>query len=205
MKLFPNREDVTMPDVQQGTELGLKEVLSAQKFTQPPARFNDASLVKTLEKLGIGRPSTYASIISVIMDRGYVERKDRAFWPSVVGMTVGDFLVKHFPKELDYKFTADMEDDLDAISRGEKDWTAVMKTFYTPFHKNVEEVTKIAERSTVPVEKLGKKCPDCAEGELVVRTGRFGKFISCSRFPDCKHTINSSKPLMAEVPNLFSG
>ncbi len=188
MKLFPNREDVTLPDVQKGDALDLHDVLAAQKFTQPPPRFNDASLVKTLEKLGIGRPSTYASIISVIMDRGYVERTDRTFVPSVVGITVSDFLVKHFPKEMDYQFTAGMEDDLDAIARGEKNWTAVLKTFYGPFDKIVKEVTKDAERSTVPVQKLGKKCPTCGIGELVIRTGRFGKFISCSRFPECKHT-----------------
>jgi DNA topoisomerase-1 len=188
MKLFPNREDVTLPNVEKGNSLDLHDVTAAQKFTQPPPRYNDASLVKTLEKLGIGRPSTYASIISVIMDRGYVERVERAFVPSVVGITVADFLVKYFPTEMDYQFTAGMEDDLDAIARGEKVWTAVLKTFYGPFDKNVKEVTKDAERSQVPVEKLGKKCPDCGIGELVIRTGRFGKFISCSRFPECKHT-----------------
>jgi DNA topoisomerase-1 len=188
MKLFPNREDVMLPAVEAGTVLDLRDIQAAQKFTQPPARFNDASLIKTLEKLGIGRPSTYASIISVILDRGYVERKEKAFLPSVIGITVSDFLVKYFPTEMDYQFTAGMEDDLDAIARGEKAWTAVLKTFYGPFDKNVKTVTKDAERAKIPVEKIGEHCPLCKDGELVIRTGRFGKFISCSLFPACKYT-----------------
>jgi DNA topoisomerase-1 len=177
MKLFPNQGDVVLPDVSAGQSVDLQKVESSQKFTQPPARYNDASLIKTLEKLGIGRPSTYASIISVILDRGYVERKDKAFVATPVGETVGDFLMKHFPKELDYQFTAEMEDNLDAIARGEKEWHAVLKTFFKPFEKNVEKVTKDAERAKVPVEDTGEMCPDCKEGKLVIRSGRFGKFI----------------------------
>lgn len=188
MKLFPNQGDVILPDVHEKQPLNLDHVEAIQKFTQPPARYNDASLIKTLEKLGIGRPSTYASIISVILDRGYVERKDRAFIASAIGETVADFLVKHFPKELDYQFTAEMEDNLDAIARGEKKWRVVLKTFFTPFEKTVQEVTKDADRAKVPVEDTGEMCPDCKEGKLVIRSGKFGKFISCSRFPDCKYT-----------------
>lgn len=188
MKLFPNQGDVVLPDLQIDQSLSLDRVESNQKFTQPPARYNDASLIKTLEKLGIGRPSTYASIISVILDRGYVERKDKAFMATVVGETVLDFLVKYFAKELDYQFTAEMEDNLDAIARGEKKWQAVLATFFKPFEKTVKEVTANAERSKVPVEETGEQCPDCKEGKLVIRSGRFGKFISCSRFPECKYT-----------------
>ena len=188
MKLFPNDGDTQLPDVKEGQKLEYKDVQALQKFTEPPARYNDASLVKTLEKLGIGRPSTYASIISVILDRGYVERKEKAFIPSAIGTTVSDFLVKNFPKELDYQFTADMEDDLDAIARGEKKWKAIVRAFFTPFQKNVKEVTKDAERTQVPVEETGESCPECKEGKLVIRSGRFGRFISCSRFPECKYT-----------------
>lgn len=188
MKLFPNQGDQILPPVVAGEKLDFDHIDAVQKFTQPPARYNDASIIKTLEKLGIGRPSTYASIISVILDRGYVERKDKAFMATVIGDTVIDFLVKHFPKELDYKFTADMEEDLDAIARGEKKWKAVIKSFFGPFEKAVKEVTKDADRAQVPVEQTGEKCPDCAEGKLIIRSGRFGKFISCDRFPECKYT-----------------
>lgn len=188
MKLFPSTGEVVLPAVQEKEKLEFMELSAVQKFTQPPARYNDASLVKFLEKMGIGRPSTYASIISVIIDRGYVERQDKAFIPTAIGNTVAEFLVENFPKELDYKFTADMEDDLDAISRGEKKWQAVMKSFFGEFEKKVQEVTKDAERMKVPVEETGEMCPDCKEGKLVVRSGRFGKFISCSRYPECKYT-----------------
>lgn len=188
MKLFPSTGETVLPAVQEKEHLEFQDIAAVQKFTQPPARYNDASLVKFLEKMGIGRPSTYASIISVILDRGYVERKDKAFVPTAIGNTVSEFLVENFPKELDYKFTADMEDDLDAISRGEKKWQAVMKTFFGEFEKKVQEVTKDAERMKVPVEETGESCPDCKEGKLVIRSGRFGKFISCSRYPECKYT-----------------
>lgn len=188
MKLFPGSEQTQLPAVAEGEALEYKDVQEAQKFTQPPARYNDASLIKTLEKLGIGRPSTYASIISVILDRGYVERKDKAFVATAIGTTVGDFLVKNFPKEMDYQFTAEMEDDLDAIARAEKNWKTVVRSFFAPFEKNVAKVTKDAERAKVPVEETGESCPDCKEGRLVIRSGRFGRFISCSRFPECKYT-----------------
>lgn len=196
MKLFPGSEDVLLPDVHTGDALNYQNHEALQKFTQPPARFNDASLVKTLEKLGIGRPSTYASIISVLEIRGYVEREQKAFVPTSVGTTVVDFLVTNFPQELDYQFTANMEDDLDAIARGEKQWINVMKSFFGPFEKNVQKVTKDADRMQVPVEEFGSPCPLCGgedhpeqeRGKLVIRSGRFGKFISCSRYPECTFT-----------------
>lgn len=186
--LFPRKEDVLLPKVSEGDSLTFINVEATQKFTQPPPRFNDASLIKTLEKLGIGRPSTYASIITVILDRGYVERQEKTFVPTLIGNTVLEFLVKHFPKELDYQFTADMEDNLDAIARGEKKWKTVVKQFFSPFEKTVKEVKQDAEKSKIPVEETGRVCPECKIGSLVIRTGRFGKFLSCSRFPECKHT-----------------
>lgn len=190
-KLFPAGEDVVLPDVEVGQKLDYRDLNAAQKFTEPPPRYNDASLVKELEKRGIGRPSTYASIISVIIDRAYVERLDRRFKPTVIGVTVSDFLQSHFHVFMDYDFTAEMEEDLDRIARGEKEWEKVVKTFYGPFHKTVDETIEHAERVKLPVEKTGRMCPECGEaekGELVIRTGRFGKFISCSRFPECKYT-----------------
>jgi DNA topoisomerase-1 len=193
MKYFPNQGDILLPELQQGQEVGFIEANGAQKFTQPPARYNDASLIKTLEAEGIGRPSTYASIISVIEDRGYVERKEKKFFPTAIGVAVNDFLMKYFEKIMDYKFTANMEDDLDAIARGEKEWQKIVKEFYTPLEKIIDTVVEKAERAQIPVEKTGEICPKCGateKGEIVIRTGKFGKFKSCSRFPDCDFTEN---------------
>lgn len=187
-KLFANKEDVVLPKVATGESLNKEKVESLQKFTQPKPRYNDASLVKTLEKLGIGRPSTYAAIISVLELRGYVQRENKAFVPTAIGTTVAEFLVANFPKELDYTFTAGMEDNLDAIARGEKKWREVVREFFVPFEKTVQNVTKEAVRVQIPVEEMGQVCPQCQIGKLVIRTGRFGKFVSCSRYPECTFT-----------------
>ena len=201
-RLFNNSEDRLLPDLAMNDDLDFLDQNPLQKFTQPPARFNDASLVKELEKRGIGRPSTYASIISVIVDRGYIDRQERKFFATSVGITVSDFLVKHFDSIMDYDFTAKMEEDLDQVSLGKEDWVKVVDEFYQPLAKKIEKVTDKAPRMQVPVEKTGEKCPDCQKlvetgelkkseaGEIVIRSGRFGKFKSCSRFPDCKFTEN---------------
>ncbi len=193
MKLFPNQGDVILPAMVVKQNLEYRDHLDAQKFTQPPPRYNDASLIKTLEQEGIGRPSTYASIISVIEDRGYVDRREKKFFPTAIGMAVSDFLLAHFTNIVDYKFTAKMEDDLDAISRGEKEWRKIIADFYAPLEKTVGQVVETADRAQIPVEKTGQSCPKCGAtegGEVVIRTGRFGKFKSCSRFPACDFTEN---------------
>lgn len=201
MKLFPGQGDRILPEVAAGQELYFGELNSAQKFTQPPARYNDASVIKELEKRGIGRPSTYASIISVIVTRGYVERENKRFFATPIGVTVCDFLLKHFKDIMDYDFTAEMEEDLDRISRGEKEWRQIVGTFYRPLAKQIDEVVESAKRMQVPVEKTGEQCPTCLEqqkegtlegevGDVVIRTGRFGKFFSCSKYPTCKYTQN---------------
>ncbi|MBP9781277.1 type I DNA topoisomerase [Candidatus Woesebacteria bacterium] len=189
-ELFPVQEDVTLPNLKVDQPLMYEDMQAVQKFTQPPARYNDASLVKELEKQGIGRPSTYASIISVIIDRGYVERTDKRFFPTSVGISVCDFLLANFKTFMEYDFTAEMEEDLDRISRGEKEWVSVVRSFYGPFHIAVEKASTDAERVKIPVESTGEKCPECGEGEVVIRTGKYGKFKSCSRFPECKYTKN---------------
>jgi DNA topoisomerase-1 len=205
-KLFPRDENsVALPDVNIDEELQLIKVNPIQKFTEPPPRFNEASLIKTLEKLGIGRPSTYAPIISTIQIRNYVEKDEGTFKPTSIGFAVNDFLVKNFPEELEYQFTAEMEGDLDNIATGEKKWTDTIKKFWGPFSKKVKVVTKEGKRVKIAVEKLGKKCPECKEGELVVRIGRFGKFISCSRFPDCKHTEKYLEKTGAKCPECKEG
>ena len=201
-KLFPRDESsVVLPNVKAEEILDLIKVNPAQKFTEPPPRFNEASLIKMLEKLGIGRPSTYAPIISTIQIRNYVEKDEGVFSPTLVGVAVNDFLVKNFPEELEYQFTAEMEGDLDNIALGEKKWAETIKKFWGPFAKKVKVVTKEGKRVKIETEKLGRKCPDCKNGELVIRIGRFGKFISCSTFPDCKHTEKYLEKTGAKCPD----
>lgn len=191
MKLFPSSGDTILPDLKAKQDLAYLDLSAAQKFTQPPPRYNDASLVKELEKRGIGRPSTYASIISVIEERGYVDREDKKFIPTAIGKTVSDFLLEHFPQFMEYEFTAEMEEDLDRISRGEKQWRTVVGAFYGPLEKKITDTVENAERAQIPVEKTGQMCPKCGDtehGEVVIRVGKYGKFLSCSRYPDCDYT-----------------
>lgn len=196
--LFPTGQDVMLPEVQAGQALDYLAINPQQKFTLPPPRYNDASLVKELEKRGIGRPSTYASIISVIQDRAYVERDDKSFYPTAIGYTVSDFLLEHFPGVMDYDFTAEMEEDLDRIARGEKEWKKVIAVFWKPLEGKIDQVIEKAERAQIPVEKTGDKCPQCGDkegGEIVLRTGKYGKFKSCSRYPDCDFTQDYTETL----------
>jgi DNA topoisomerase-1 len=172
--------------------LRLLEVLPEQHFTQPPPRFSEASLVKTLEELGIGRPSTYASIISVLLDRQYVRLEERRFYPEDVGEVVIDLLVEHFPEIVDVTFTAKMEDELDDIAEGKLRWTQVLDEFYGPFERLLEKKEEEIER---PQEELDELCPLCIEegrtpAKLVIKLGRNGKFIACPNYPECKYTRN---------------
>ncbi|MEK7497476.1 MAG: type I DNA topoisomerase [Patescibacteria group bacterium] len=194
-----------LPEVVKGESLDLIKIDSTQKFTEPPARFNEASLIKTLEKLGIGRPSTYAPIITTIQIRQYVEKKEGKFFATSVGMAVTDFLVNNFKEIVDYKFTAEMENDLDNIANGERKWQVEMKSFWDPFKKKLDSVTKDSKRVAIPTEKIGRKCPDCKDGELVIRIGRFGKFISCSNFPECKHTEKYIEKFGMKCPDCKEG
>lgn len=162
--------------------------------TPPPPRYNDASIIKTLEEKGIGRPSTYATIIGTIEARSYITRENNRFTPTSVGVAVNDFLVKNFADIDDIPFTADMEDRLDDIADGKRAWAPMIKEFYSPFDKKLDTV-KSADRVKIAVEETDEACPECKEGHLVVRTGKFGKFLSCNRFPDCKFT----KPLVEQT------
>jgi DNA topoisomerase-1 len=177
----------SLPPVFTGDELKLLAVKPAQKFTQPPPRFNEASLIKTLEELGIGRPSTYAPTISTIQDRNYVEKQDRQFAPTPLGTAVTEFLMEYFPDILDYQFTAKMEDNLDEIANGQKERVPVLKEFWGPFSEKLAGVKRVAQRVAVQVEATGEACPKCKEGAVVIRIGRFGRFLSCSRFPECDY------------------
>jgi DNA topoisomerase-1 len=198
LKLNPQAlQDKRLPKYQTGESLNVDDARSEEHETPPPPRYNDASIIATLEEKGIGRPSTYASIISTLVDRSYVERVEKRFEPTAVGIAVNDFLVKNFSTIDDVPFTAGMEDQLDSIAKGEAQWVSMMKEFYTPFEKKLGEV-KNTERVKIAVEQTDEVCPECKEGNLVVRTGKFGKFLSCSRFPDCKFT----KPFVEETDQL---
>lgn len=176
-----------LPKLSTGEEVRVQELIPTQHFTEPPPRYTEASLIKALEEYGIGRPSTYAPIITTICERRYVEREDRRLAPTTLGIAVNDFLSNNFPEIMDYQFTAKMEDDLDAIANGQKQWVPVVREFYEPFEKQLAHVAEKAERVKVAVEETEEKCPQC-QSPLVIRLGRFGKFLACSRFPECRFT-----------------
>jgi DNA topoisomerase I len=181
-----------LPELTAEQLLRMLEVLPEQHFTQPPPRFSEASLVKTLEELGIGRPSTYASIISTIQDRGYVRMEDKRFYPEDVGMVVTDKLIEHFPDVVDVHFTAHMEDELDEIAEGQIGWTQVLHEFNGPFERALEKAEHAFERYE---EELDELCPLCPQegrepGKLQVKLGRFGKFIGCPNYPECRYIRN---------------
>ena len=188
MKLGKPTDDVFVPQVSSGEKLDLVKVDPLQKFTNPPARYSEAGLIKELEKRGIGRPSTYAAIISTIQDRAYVVKEEKSFRPTAIGEAVVDFLVTNFGNVFAYEFTAKMESDLDAIAEGKQKWVPMVRAFWEPLAKQVKVVEETGERVKVPVEETGEVCPECKEGSVVIRTGKFGKFLSCSRYPDCKYT-----------------
>lgn len=175
------------PDLKEGQPQELIQLISEQHFTQPPPRFTEASLVQALEEYGIGRPSTYAPIISTIQIRGYVERNAKRLIPTEIGFLVNDLLVEYFPGILEVNFTAEMERDLDSVASGKKLWGDVLEDFYNTFEpKLISAREKMPEVKSEP-ERIGRECPDCGH-DLIVRWGRYGKFISCSNYPECKYT-----------------
>jgi DNA topoisomerase-1 len=182
-------EERMLPPLEQGEVIDLADIRADQHFTEPPPRYSEASLVKTLEEYGIGRPSTYASIISTLQAREYVLLEKRRFMPTDVGRVVSRFLTEHFTRYVDYDFTAKLEDELDAVSRGEKEWVPLMKEFWGPFKDLVDDKETSVSRSDVTQEKLDENCPECGK-PLSIRLGRSGRFIGCSGFPDCKYTRN---------------
>ncbi|OGH12580.1 MAG: DNA topoisomerase I [Candidatus Levybacteria bacterium RIFCSPHIGHO2_01_FULL_36_15] len=183
------KEENLVPVLKVSDLLNFHEARMIESKTNPPPRYSEANLIATLEENGIGRPSTYAPIISTIQDRHYVEKSPPAgggkFTPTVIGTTVNDFLVKNFSSIDDIPFTAQMENKLDEIASGNNDWIPMIKDFYKPFELQLESAEK-EEKTQIPVEKTGKTCPECGS-EVVLRMGRFGKFYACSRFPDCKY------------------
>ncbi len=189
-----------LPELTEGEILKLLKLLPTQHFTEPPARFNEASLIKKLEELSIGRPSTYAPILSTIQERFYVEKVEKRFSPTPLGIAVTDFLVKYFPNIVDYDFTASMEDALDNIANGEDRWQPIIGTFYRPFEKKIKEVDEEAGRVAIKSEEVDKKCPKCGKN-LQIKYGKFGKFLACTGFPDCKYTESIEEKVDVPCPD----
>lgn len=187
-------EEKVIPKVSVGDTVTLVQATPTQHFTNPPPRYTEAGLVKTLEEKDIGRPSTYAPIISTIQDRQYVTREEKKLKPTDLGFAVTDFLVQYFPNVLNLPFTATMEEQLDKIAIGETAWEPVIAEFYGTFAKDLDASYELAEKVKVTEEATGEKCPDCGN-PLVVRMGRYGKFVACSTFPKCKFT----KPLIQKL------
>ncbi|MDD5489988.1 MAG: type I DNA topoisomerase [Candidatus Moranbacteria bacterium] len=189
-----------LPPLKEKEILDLAEAKANRKETMPPPRYTEASLVKVLEENGIGRPSTYAPTISTIFDRKYIEKnEERRLFPLEIGFLVNDLLVEHFPQIVNMTFTATLEEDFDRIAEGKKEWVPVIREFYEPFHKNLAGKTKEIKKEDI-LEKLDKKCPECG-GDLLVRFGRFGKFIACNNFPKCKYTEKTAEEKKVEEEN----
>ncbi|HOP17150.1 MAG TPA: type I DNA topoisomerase [Gammaproteobacteria bacterium] len=182
-------DDKMLPPLSEGEQLPLQKIRTEQHFTEPPPRYSEASLVKALEEFGIGRPSTYASIISTLQDREYVEMDKKRFIPTDVGRVVNKFLTNYFTQYVDYDFTARLEDELDAVSRGEEDWVPLLEKFWQPFKDRVDHTQENVQRSDVTQEKIDEKCPKCG-GQLAIRLGRNGRFVGCTHYPECDYTRN---------------
>lgn len=180
-------EGRVLPDLQEGQSLDLTKLEPLQHFTQPPPRYTEATLVKALEEHGIGRPSTYAPILSTIQDRGYVDKVDNRFKPLKLGTVVADLLRDFFPEIVDLGFTSGMEEELDEVARGEREWVPLLKEFYAPFNEQLEEAKEKMPRVRDVDEASDELCPEC-NSAMVIKRGRFGPFLSCSRFPECKGT-----------------
>ncbi|MFH1426905.1 MAG: type I DNA topoisomerase [Candidatus Kerfeldbacteria bacterium] len=191
LKIYTDKtKENILPALTEGENLDCKEIKPNQHFTEPPARYTEAAIVKALEERGIGRPSTYAPTIATVQDRGYVKKEDRKLVPEEVGFVVNDLLVEHFPQIVDYDFTAGMEETLDKIAEGEKEWQPVIKEFYEPFKKNLMEKDKEISKKDIAEEETDEICPKCGK-PMVIKMGRYGKFLACTGYPDCKTT----KPL----------
>ena len=189
LKVYPIKyEQAELPSLDKNEILKLLKLAPSQHFTQPPPRYTEATLIKKLEAEGIGRPSTYAPIISTIQERNYIEKDEKKYFrPTEIGTVVNDLLVKHFPNIVDLKFTATMEEDLDEIAEGEKKWVKIIKDFYGSFAENLKKKYSEVSKKEFTEEPTKKKCPKCG-APLLIRLGKYGKFYACSKFPQCQYT-----------------
>ncbi|MEJ2565050.1 MAG: type I DNA topoisomerase [Gammaproteobacteria bacterium] len=193
-----------LPNLAVGDQIDLVKIRPEQHFTEPPPRYSEASLVKALEEYGIGRPSTYAAIISTLQAREYVNMEKRRFIPTDVGRIVNKFLTGYFTQYVDYDFTAKLEDELDAVSRGEEEWVPLLRSFWKPFKERVDDTEQNVARKDVTQESLDEACPKCGK-PLSIRLGRRGRFIGCSGFPDCDYTRSLGEDKEPETPEAIEG
>lgn len=191
---FLKTEEKLLPPLVENEILNLKKIEAQQKFTEPPKRYTEGSLVKTLEENGVGRPSTYAPTISTLLERGYVVREDRYLKPQKIGFIVNNLLKENFPEIIDINFTAKMEKNLDKIAQGKKEWVPVIADFYYPFIKHLQKKYREIARIKLPERITDELCEKCGK-RMVIKHGRFGEFLACSGFPQCKNT----KPLIKEL------
>ena len=198
-----DKDERILPVMEVGDIVELLAIRPEQHFTEPPPRFSEASLVRALEEHDIGRPSTYASIISTLLQREYVELEKKRFHPTDVGRVVGKFLAEHFTKYVDYDFTAKLEDELDAVARGEQEWVPLLRNFWGPFKEQVETKDKEVQRSDVTQELLDEDCPKCGK-KLSSRLGRSGRFIGCTAYPECDYTRNINGEETANEPEVVA-
>jgi len=185
---------VRLPELEENEDLDCRKLEPKQHFTEPPPRYSEAALVKALEENGIGRPSTYSTIVETIQARGYVTQQERRFVPTEIGTAVNDLLVENFPRILNLAFTAQMEGDLDKVAEGHEDWVTLLRRFYGPFSSELEEAEKRLPRLELRDEPTDEICPKCGR-PMVIKTGRFGRFISCTGYPECK----TAKPIVKET------
>ncbi len=193
-----------LPELAENQQLKLIDLTSEQKFTMPPPRFTEATLIKMLEEKGIGRPSTYAPTISTILERNYISKDGKALCPTELGNVVTDLLTDHFTEIVDVSFTADMETKLDQIELGKKDWVKVLSEFYPPFHELILKAGEAVSKVKMAEKQTGEKCPECGN-DLVIKEGRYGQFVACSHFPECKYTKNIEVSVKGSCPLCGSG
>ena len=190
----PGKARARLPELKESEELECRRLEPKQHFTEPPPRYTEAALVKALEDNGIGRPSTYSTIVETIQARGYVAQEERRFVPTLIGTAVNDLLVEHFPNIVNLRFTARMEGDLDKVAEGHENWVGLLRRFYGPFESELEAAEQKLPRLELRDEPTDEICPACGR-PMVIKNGRFGKFISCTGYPECKTT----KPIVKET------
>jgi len=193
-----------LPQLDKGDELALLGIFTEQHFTQPPPHFTEATLIRMLEQEGIGRPSTYAPILSTIQEREYVNKVKGSFQPTELGIVVNDLLTQHFPTIINIKFTARMEEELDEIAGGgNNDWVSTMQEFYLPFEQSLQNASQLMTRVKLPDELTEETCPKCGK-PLAIKIGRYGKFLACTGYPDCKYTKSYQKKTGVKCPECGS-
>ena len=199
-----NNKDNILPELVNGETVKSKDLEPSQHFTQPPARYTEASLIKKLEEDGVGRPSTYSPTIETLIKRYYVKLEAKRFEPTELGEIVDKMIAEFFPEIVDTSFTADLEKELDEIETDQKEWVEVIDAFFKPFHKELEKAEVEMEKIEIKDEPAGFKCP-VDGGEMVIKMGRFGKFYACANFPDCRHTEAIVKEIGVTCPKCHEG